>query len=282
MNPVVNHLIQLQELVLIRDEQKVSVIGASGRSEHLEQLDESIALMTAKLPEDMRGVVEKLHKKDHTVIVQVSNNGCAGCGMMLPISLIQEVRHEKEVHHCPNCARMLFYPEVAARSMAKRESRLAPRKVGILRFSAAELMLPRLVSDDFGGALRELATAMESAGFVERADFLVESALRREAIITTIVDHGLAFPHVRGVEGGGLVLALGISRDGVKSPHGKAVAKMIFFLVIPTAASAFYLKLLAGLTETFRKEEARKALMAEKEPEDMWKALMKLTRATIK
>jgi mannitol/fructose-specific phosphotransferase system IIA component (Ntr-type) len=282
MNPVVNHLIQLQELILIRDEQKISVAGTGGRSEHLEQLDESIGMMSAKLPDDVRGLFEKLHKKDHTVIVPVSNGNCAGCGLMLPISLVQQVRHVKEVHYCPNCARMLFYPEMAVRSVAKKESRLAPRKVGILRFSAASLMLPRLASDTFEGALGELAKSMEQSGFVERADILVESALRREAIITTIVDHGLAFPHVRGVEGGGLVLALGISRDGVKSPHGNGTAKIIFFLVIPTAASAFYLKLLAGLTETFRKEEARKALMAEKEPEALWKSLMKLTRATIK
>ena len=53
-------------------------------------------------------------------------------------------------------------------------------------------------------------------------------------------------------------------------------------IAIPTAASAFYLKLLSGLTETFVKVDARKALMAEKEPDKLWKALVKATRATIK
>jgi mannitol/fructose-specific phosphotransferase system IIA component (Ntr-type) len=52
-------------------------------------------------------------------------------------------------------------------------------------------------------------------------------------------------------------------------------------MVIPTAASAFYLKLLAGLTTTFIVEEAREKLMAETTPEGMWKALCKLTRPTI-
>lgn len=52
-------------------------------------------------------------------------------------------------------------------------------------------------------------------------------------------------------------------------------------MVIPTAASAFYLKLLAGLTQTFRKEDARKKLMEAETPEALWKALLKATKGTI-
>jgi mannitol/fructose-specific phosphotransferase system IIA component (Ntr-type) len=202
--------------------------------------------------------------------------------MMLPISMVQAVRMLRQIHSCPNCARLLYCPETGAKRVAKRESRLAPPKVGISRFSSEELMIPKLEAKDFAGAIGELAKAMESAEFVEKADMLVEPALRREAIISTVVDHGLAFPHVRGVEGGGLALALGVSREGVKAPDGNATAKIIFFLVIPTAASAFYLKLLAGLTETFRKEEARKAILSEKDRDGLWKQLMKQTRSTIK
>ena len=60
------------------------------------------------------------------------------------------------------------------------------------------------------------------------------------------------------------------------------LTKIIFFIAIPTAAAAFYLKLLSGLAETFAKEEARKALMDAKDQDKLWKALSKLTRATIK
>ena len=49
MHPVANHLIQLQELVLIRDEQKIA-----GAPERLEALNDSIKTMTAKLPADTR------------------------------------------------------------------------------------------------------------------------------------------------------------------------------------------------------------------------------------
>ena len=60
-------------------------------------------VLTDELPHDMRQSFTKLHKKDHLVIVPVSNGVCAGCGMRLPISLVQAVRMEREVHSCPNC-----------------------------------------------------------------------------------------------------------------------------------------------------------------------------------
>jgi mannitol/fructose-specific phosphotransferase system IIA component (Ntr-type) len=278
MHPVANHLIQLQELIMIRDEQKVA-----GITQHLEQLNTSIATMSAQLQGDIRSLFEKLNKKDHSVMVPVSDGICAACGMRLPISLVQAVRIGRDIHGCPNCARMLFYPESAPRRVGKPPRRTDPQKVGISRFTSHTLMIPKLESENKEGAIRELAYKMEYEGFVDKAERLVEEALRREALISTAVDHSLAFPHVRGVEGGGLTLALGLSPKGIAFREGdENLTKIIFFLVIPTAASGFYLKLLAGLTETFMKIENRKALMAEKDPEKLWKALAKVTRSTIK
>ena len=278
MHPLVNHLIQLQELAHIREEQKVAV-----GSHVLDDLDKSIKEMTDKLPNDTRQLFNKLLKKDRNVIVPISNAGCAVCGMKLPISLVQAVRLGKELHLCPNCARVLYYPEIALRRVDKARRRMEPQKVGISRFSSHTLMIPRLTARTKPEVIRELAFKMEDAGFVDRADILVDEALRREAILSTAVEHGLAFPHVRGVEGGGLTLALGISPKGVSfTNHSRKLTHIVFFLVIPTAASAFYLKLLAGLTETFMDPEARKKLMKEDDPDKLWKILARTTRAHIK
>jgi mannitol/fructose-specific phosphotransferase system IIA component (Ntr-type) len=279
MHPLVNHLIQLQELTLIKDEQKVT----PRENGHLEQLDEAINGMTLQLPPPIREQFTKLHKKDHVVLAPVHEGRCALCSMALPISLVQAVRMCKSILSCPNCARLLFFPESAARWTGEKPRRSSPRKVGISRFSSETLMIPCLEAETKENAIRELASKMEFQGFVDKADRLVETALRREAIVSTAVDHGLAFPHARGVEGGGLTLALGISRKGIDfAGQGKQLTRMIFFMAIPTAASAFYLKLLAGLTETFMDAEARKAVMADKDPERLWKALVRTTRATVK
>jgi mannitol/fructose-specific phosphotransferase system IIA component (Ntr-type) len=278
MHPVVNHLIQLQELTLIREEQKVT----KNAPHRLDELDKSIKSMKGQLPKDVAVMFEKLNKKDHNVIVPIPAGTCSVCGMGLPISLVQAVKLARDVHSCPNCARMLYFPESAPRRTSKPSRRMAPKKPGISRFSSHTLMIPKLEADDKEGIIRELAHKMETEGFVDKGKKLVEPALRREAIVSTATTHGLAFPHVRGVEGGGLTLALGIHRKGVRFTEDGKLTRIIFFMVIPTAAAAFYLKLLAGLAESFGKADARKALMAAKTEDTLWKALAKLTRATVK
>jgi len=278
MHPAANHLIQLQELSLIRDERKVTAGG-----KQLEQLNESIEEMTDELPNDVRTMFIKLFKKDHTVIVPTSDGNCAGCGLKLPISLVQVVRVAKELHHCPSCTRFLYFQEESPRRTTKGHTRSEPRKVGIARFSAESLMIPRLAATDRDGVISELAHQMAQEGFVEHEDRLVREALRREAIIGTAIENGLAFPHVRGVEGGGLTMAFGVSAKGIKfGGSGKTLTRLIFFMVIPTAASAFYLKLLAGLTQTLTDASKRKALASETTQKGRWKALCKATRTTIK
>jgi mannitol/fructose-specific phosphotransferase system IIA component (Ntr-type) len=278
MNPTANHLVQLQELVLIRDEHKVTTDG-----EHLQSINKSIDEMTRQLPRTVRELFEKLLKKDHTAVVPIDDGSCSACRMKLPISQVQAVRNSLEVLACPACARLLYVPEAVPRNVGARPKRMGPRKVGIARFSSSKLMVPRLTGGDAESVIRELAEKMAEGGFVDNAERLIEQALRREGVLSTAVDHGLAFPHVRAVEGGGLTLALGLAPKGLHFDGDETgLTRIVFFLMIPTAASAFYLKLLAGLTETFMKADARKALLANKEPEKLWKCLVKLTRSTIK
>ena len=79
-------------------------------------------------------------------------------------------------------------------------------------------------------------------------------------------------------------MALGIHKKGIRfGGPGRTLTRVFFFMVIPTATSAFYLKLLSGLSQTFRDIESRDALLAAADdPEALWKALIKSTRKTIK
>jgi len=278
MHPVVNHAIQLQELILVRDEHKVA-----GGVAHLQQLNEAISAMTRKLPKDVRVIFEKLQQRDHNVVVPVSDGNCSVCGMKLPSSLMQLVRLGEAVQYCPNCSRILYEPASHPRHVGKKRKRSDPRQPGVSRFSSESLMIPNLSETDKEGAIAELAAKMEEEGFVDNGDRLAEEILRREAVCSTAVDHGLAFPHVRAVEGGGLTLALAVSRKGIRFDGVKGQkTQVVFLLLIPTAASAFYLKLLAGLTETFRDAEARKTLLAADTQQMLWKTLLKVTKKTIK
>ena len=279
MKSVLNQLIQLQELDFALTEGK-----ASASSMPLAQLEEAVGKSLKKLPEEIAERYHRLRRRFPLAVVPVVNGSCAPCGMMLPVAVVHAVKAGDQLQTCPHCGRFLFFPETVARQAKKFVSREdgRPAAVGIARFSAASLMLPKLAATTREEAIAELAAALAASGYTENAAAVTELALRREAIISTAVEHGLAFPHVRDAEGGGLTLALGLKEKGLDfgAPDGK-LTKIIFLIVIPTPATAFYLRLLAGLVKTFSDTDARKALLESETPAALWKTLTKLTRLPI-
>lgn len=277
MQKIINHMVQLQELCIARAQQEAAMPGAQ-----LTQLNESIETMLGELPRPEATMFQKLQTKGPMSIVPISTTVCTACGMSLPASLVQAVKQADSIQQCPSCARMLYYTSAAPKSKPRKTSRFEAPKVGIERFSSPDLMVLKMKSKDREETIAELCERMEESDFVESKDTLIEEALKREAIVSTAVDNGLAFPHVRGVEGGGLTLALGTSKKGIKfgNPSGK-LTRIIFFMVIPTAASAFYLKLLSGLTQSFSKKETREKLLEAETPKDAWKVLVKATKNKI-
>ncbi len=277
MNKAINQLIQLQELIEARIQQET----LSGK-DRLEELNKSIDTMISALPIDLATQFNRLSKRSHLAVVALNNGVCSGCGMKVPVSLTHEVHAAKNVYTCTNCSRFLYWPEKDAPRRTSGAPLAAATATGISRFSSPELMIPTLEATTRDEAIAEICAKIQSCGFVDNGRALTEAALRRESIMSTAVEHGIAFPHARGVEGGGLTLSVGLSAKGVRfSPESRTLSRIIFFVSIPTAASAFYLKLLAGLTKTFEKAANREKLQAADTPEELWKALKSTTRASI-
>ena len=278
MKSQINLLNQLQELVLTRDEHH-----QTGDGSHMDALNASIDALVDKLAPQPKALYQRLYKKNHVVMAPMVNGCCAACGMRLPISQVQQVRLAKTLQACSSCGRIIYDEEEdAPRSVAEKPARGEPRKTGISRFSAEGLMVCELKGAKPEEAVRALAEAMASNAFVSNPAALVVAAMERESVLSTAIGNGLAFPHVRGVEGGGLTLALGVSEEGIAWDASGERVHLVFFSVIPVAVSAFYLRLMAGLTEAFAKQENRDALMAAGTPADLWKAFMRATRYTIR
>lgn len=279
MKQILNQLIQLQELNFALSEQKTSNPEA-----RLTQLEESINKLVEKLPEDIASRYQRMQQRAPLVVVPIAhiNNTCAGCGIAVPVALVNEVRKSEQIYSCQNCGRFLYYLDSTPRRVPKAPGAKVEPPPGIARFSDMALMLPKLAASNRDDAVKELATLMTTQGFVEDGEKLGDLALRRESVISTAVEGGIAFPHVRNVEGGSLTFALGLKESGLKfgSPDGEPT-KIVFFMVIPTPASAFYLRLLAGLVKTFRTAKARNALLKCGTPEKMWQTLTSLTSETI-
>ena len=275
MKSQINTLRQLQELVLIRDEHH-----QTGDGSHLDSLNDSIEALQKKLEPQAAGLYDRLYKKSHIVISEMSNNCCAVCGMQVPIAQGQQVRLAQHLVTCSSCGRILFAAdEDAAHNVSEPVDREDP-KTGISRFSAQELMICDLGKVGRDEAISRLAEAMESHKFVNNAESLTTAALERESVLSTAIGDGIAFPHVRGVEGGGLTLAMGVSREGIDWDGEKV--NLVFLSAIPVAVSAFYLRLMSGISQAFAKEANRKAALEAKDATALWKALCKATRATVK
>ncbi len=275
---LINQLIQLQELVVADMQKKAAMPKA-----RLEELEKSIAALGSDLPQQVKTHFNRLLQKHPEAIVPVSSDTCAGCGMGLTRSLVNAVHKAEQLHRCLNCTRFLYYPEQLIER--ERTSRVygEARKVGISRFTSPELMVVSLKGTTPEEVLGEICTRMADEGFVADGEHLLDLALQREAIVSTAVDSGIAFPHVRGVEGGGMTMLVGIHKKGVKfGGPGRTLTRVFFFMAIPTATSAFYLKLVSGLACIFREKEAREALLSAQTEEELWKVLIKTTKKMIK
>ncbi|MFO1530818.1 MAG: PTS sugar transporter subunit IIA [Kiritimatiellia bacterium] len=276
-----NHMIQIQELIIARGQQLATQPGSRTK-----QLEEAIQQMIRDLPEEHRDLFTRLYNRDNLIIVPVTHGGkklsedsCSACNVGLPVGIVAQIRSADSVMNCSNCRRFLFYPENRARGSRPKPG-AGPAPIGIARFTARRLMLPNVDADSVEELFELLSKRLKEEEFVDNPKSLKEEALKREALMSTAVNNAIAFPHVRGVEGGGLVLTLATSRKGIDF-GGKARTKIFFFMVIPTATSVFYLKLLSGLAQSFQEKEPRDALLEAETPEALWKLLITATKKTI-
>jgi mannitol/fructose-specific phosphotransferase system IIA component (Ntr-type) len=277
MKSILNQLIQLQELNFAKEEQK-----ASKSKMPLTQLEKSITEIRKQLPPEVAERYDRLQKHYPLAVIPLAHGSCSRCGLAVPAALVNAVKAGEQLQNCPHCGRFLYFPDAVVRQPKKKQKTERPLETGIARFSDKNLMVPKLAATTREEIIGELAKVLGDNGFIEDAATVTELALRREAIVSTAMEHGLAFPHVRDVEGGGLTFAVGLKERGIDfGAVDDHLSKIFFFIVIPTPATAFYLRLLAGLVRTFESTEARKTLLDCDDSEAMWKTLTKLMRETI-
>jgi mannitol/fructose-specific phosphotransferase system IIA component (Ntr-type) len=275
MKSQINILRQLQELVLTRDEHHQTGDGA-----HLDSLNDAIDAMQEKLDPQAAGLYSRLYKKNHIVLSAMTNGCCSLCGMQIPTAQSQQVRLGQHLVTCSGCGRILYAAgEGSAQNVAEPPDRDDPR-TGISRFTAEELMATDLKATTREDAIAELAALMEGHNFISNADALASAAMDREAVLSTAVGGGLAFPHVRGVEGGALTLAAGVSRNGIDWDGEKV--RLVFLSAIPLAAAAFYMRLMSGMVQAFSKKENFDAAVSAADGAALWKVLVKATRHYVK
>jgi mannitol/fructose-specific phosphotransferase system IIA component (Ntr-type) len=277
MKNIIDRLLELQELQYALVEE-----GELGLTNRRDELESSIRKLTSELPPEVARPYAALQKRYQAAIVAEIDGRCSSCSVSLATSLQSQIRSAKQLLQCPSCGRFLYHAAGAARRRPSSAQTMAGQMPGVARFSSPELMVPRLEAEDGEACIAALAHLMAERGVVDNADSLIASALRREALAPTALGQGLAFPHVRGVEGGGLTFALGLKPEGLKfDPQASELTRIVFFIICPSSASTLYLKLIAGLIETFRDPAGSGELLACETPARMWSVLASRTKRKI-
>jgi len=269
-------LIQIQELHIARAQKK-----ATQPNSRLKKLNDTVDSLIAEIPDAYSAKFVNLLNRDPLAIAPITGTACSACAMALPIGTVNEIRANHELVSCEACARFLYYPEDQPKGVPPKKT--STPKTGISRFSCTDLMIPRMTAKTSEDVLVEIANTLSKHGFVDDGEKLAEEAIKREILMSTAVENAIAFPHVRGIEGGGLTLALGTHKKGIQfgGPGGK-LTRIFFFMTIPTVTSGFYLKLVAGLCQTFDCRENCDALLQAETPEELWNALNKATKKLIR
>ncbi len=110
--------------------------------------------------------------------------------------------------------------------------------------------------------IRELSEQAAQWGKVANLDALVNAVMNREMIQTTGIGHNMAIPHATAEGVKGLILVLGISREGIDyEALDEQPVHLIFLLAGEPRLQTSFLSILSKISRFFRKDDFRQQVM---------------------
>jgi mannitol/fructose-specific phosphotransferase system IIA component (Ntr-type) len=111
-------------------------------------------------------------------------------------------------------------------------------------------IVAELSADDRDSAIVELLEALERAGLVktEHREDIILALLKREAVASTALGHGVAIPHAKTRYASDFCGAIGVSREGIdfSAQDGQRVS-VVFLFLSPEHAISGHLQLMAHI-----------------------------------
>lgn len=140
----------------------------------------------------------------------------------------------------------------------------------LVKFTETKLMIPRLLSTDHAGAIKELTKKLHNAGRIDDPLAFFQAVLEREFMLRSYPESGVVFPHARGHGINSLFFAAGVSQEGI--PWGSARggrARLVILLAVPLSETQLYLGVLSGLSRLCQDEILLNRLLECHQAEEM-------------
>ena len=132
----------------------------------------------------------------------------------------------------------------------------------IAEFLSADAIVPRLISADKEGILRELCVPLARRVPDIGTDRFATVLLEREKLDSTGIGDGVAIPHGKIAGLPGVVASFGVSAAGVdfKAKDGKPT-HLFFALVAPENSAGMHLRALARVSRLFKNPALRRQII---------------------
>ncbi|MGC3989936.1 MAG: PTS sugar transporter subunit IIA [Chthoniobacteraceae bacterium] len=129
-----------------------------------------------------------------------------------------------------------------------------------------ELVDLQLEADSGQEAILRLCEKLQEGGFLNDAPHFCQLVMAREAISSTALGSGVAFPHARTDNVNSLVVAMGRSENGVSFHPNQPPVKLLFVIGTPPTLVHEYLNLVGRLARLLRNESIRSRLLSATTP----------------
>ena len=119
-------------------------------------------------------------------------------------------------------------------------------------------------------AIVELTKLLEKSGKLDNIDKTLEALKEREKLGSTGIGKGVAIPHAKTEFAKDLVIACGVSKQGVNfNSVDDEKVNLFFAFASPLKNSQTYLKILARISRLIRNDDFREKLLGAKTPEQV-------------
>jgi mannitol/fructose-specific phosphotransferase system IIA component (Ntr-type) len=115
-------------------------------------------------------------------------------------------------------------------------------------------------------ALREIIEVLAQSGNIGNSKAFFEKVLAREEAHPSVVENGVAFPHVRTDLVDEIVVGIGRSRSGIPFGHNGVRAQLIFVIGVPERLVNDYLICVGTLARLVKDDAIRSALLHAQTP----------------
>ena len=129
-----------------------------------------------------------------------------------------------------------------------------PTHPAVIEWSVQHVTCPLRASDPLG-AIRELAHVLAANSAVHDSAALVDAVIAREAQAPTYLGGGVAMPHARTSAVDRLVIAVGLSHEGLNWGSREEMARLVFLVGIPRNNEDGYLDVVRRITQVVRRLE---------------------------